>query len=99
MCLAEAVQVDEQVLERVDAAALAAAHPELEDVDLVDEVVHLGEPHRRQVDQEAAPQDAVQELPPAHGLRQDCLGTLLGGEEEKGYSRFLTCFFLDIQGD
>ena len=78
MRLPETVEVDEEVPERVDiAAALAAAHPELEDVDLVDEVVHLGEPHRRQVDQEAAPEDAVQELPPAHGLRQGCLGTLL----------------------
>ena len=69
MSLAEAVQVDEEALERVDATALAAPHPELEHVELVDQVVDLGQPHRRQVDEEPAPEDALQELSPAHGLR------------------------------
>ena len=80
MSLAEAVQVDEEALERVDATALAAPHPELEHVELVDQVVDLGQPHRRQVDEEAAPEDAVQELSPAHELRGG-FGRLFGVKE------------------
>ena len=60
------VEVRKYVLE----GRRADADPEPEDVDLPDGVVHLVQPDGRQEDEEAAAQDAVDELVPENGFKK-----------------------------
>ena len=62
----EAVEVRKYVLE----GRGPDPDPEPEDVDLPDGVVHLVQPDGRQEDQEAAAQDAVDELVPENGFKK-----------------------------